>query len=179
MASLGTLIVLMGPTGAGKSSQGDLLAKELGGVHFSSGALLREDPKAAAMLVSGHLAPAEEVERVVGEAIDAVPREQPIILDGFPRTMSNVHWLDSELPKHNRVLRRVVLIELDIETSLQRLGLRDRADDAPAAIREKYRIFEEKTMHVVEHYEQQGLLARVDGRGTREQVQALIKAVLA
>src|SRR3954468_2073165 len=108
------LIVLMGPTGAGKSVQGDLLAKDLNGVHLSSGNLLRQDLHAAAMLVSGKLMAAHEVERVVGEAIAKVPEEQPIILDGTPRTMSNVHWIKRNLPHYNRILKRVVLIELDL-----------------------------------------------------------------
>jgi adenylate kinase len=176
---VGALIVLMGPTGAGKSVQGDLLAGELHGVHLSSGKLLRRDPHAAAMLMDGRLAPAEEVERVVGEAIDAVTPEQPVILDGFPRTMSNVHWLDQELPAHNRVLTRVIWIDMDMETSLKRLSLRDRADDAPTAVREKYQLFEEKTTPVIEHYERAGLLRHVDGRGSIEAVHELIKAALA
>src|SRR6266536_2997617 len=131
---MGELILLMGPTGAGKSVQGDLLAQELRGVHLSSGELLRRDPKAAAAIADGRLAPASEVERVVGEAVAAVEPERAIVLDGFPRTMSNVRWLEQNLPKQGRRLRGVVLLELDWETSMKRLGLRDRADDAPDAV---------------------------------------------
>jgi adenylate kinase family enzyme len=51
---MGKLILLMGPTGSGKSTQGDRLAQVLDGVHLSSGHLLREDPRAAAMLTTGN-----------------------------------------------------------------------------------------------------------------------------
>jgi adenylate kinase len=173
------LIVLMGPTGAGKSVQGDLLAQELNGVHLSSGNLLRQDPKAAAMIADGKLAPAAEVERIVAEAVDAVPADQPIILDGFPRTMSNVKWMDDQLPAHQRDVTAVILIELDLETSMKRLGLRDRADDAPEAVKEKWDEYANKTKPVVEHYEALGVLKRVDGRGTVEGVHALISDALA
>jgi adenylate kinase len=173
------LIVLMGPTGAGKSVQGDLLAQELNGVHLSSGNLLRQDPKAAAMIADGKLAPAAEVERIVAEAVDAVPADQPIILDGFPRTMSNVRWMDDQLPAHQRDVTAVILIELDLETSMKRLGLRDRADDAPEAVKEKWDEYANKTKPVVEHYEALGVLKRVDGRGTVEEVHALISDALA
>jgi adenylate kinase len=173
------LIVLMGPTGAGKSVQGDLLAQELNGVHLSSGNLLRQDPKAAAMIADGKLAPAAEVERIVAEAVDAVPADQPIILDGFPRTMSNVKWMDDQLPAHQRDVTAVILIELDLETSMKRLGLRDRADDAPEAVKEKWDEYANKTKPVVEHYEALGVLKRVDGRGTVEEVHALISDALA
>lgn len=170
------LIVLMGPTGAGKSVQGDLLAQDLGGVHLSSGNLLRQDPKAAAMIADGKLAPAHEVERIVSQAVDAVPAEQPIILDGFPRTMSNVRWMDEQLPAHNRTVDAVILIELDLATVLQRLGVRGRADDTPEAVQEKLDEFNKKTRPVIEHYEALGVLRRVDGRGSIEQVQELVKA---
>jgi adenylate kinase len=172
------LIVLMGPTGAGKSVQGDLLAKQLGGVHLSSGNLLRQDPRAAALIADGRLAPAAEVERIVGEAIDAIPADQPIILDGFPRTMSNVTWLDEQLPGHRRELTALVLIELDLATSMQRLGLRGRADDADHAVQEKWDEYATKTQPVIEHYEQLGLLKRIDGRGSIEQVQVLLQAAV-
>ena len=168
------LIVLMGPTGAGKSVQGDFLAEDLGGVHLSSGNLLREDPKMAAMLADGRLAPAEEVEAIVSKAVDAVPLETPIILDGFPRTMSNVRWLEDELPKHHRTLRAVVLIELDLQTSLNRLGLRGRADDAPTSVQEKWDKYHTKTRPVIEYYDKLGLVRRVDGRGTISEVRALV-----
>ncbi|HVQ43407.1 MAG TPA: nucleoside monophosphate kinase [Candidatus Saccharimonadia bacterium] len=176
---MGKLIVLMGPTGAGKSVQGDFLAEDLGGVHLSSGNLLRRDPKAAAMIADGKLAPAAEVERIVGEAVAAVPDEQPIILDGFPRTMSNVRWMEAELPAYGREVTSVVLIELDLETSLKRLGLRERADDAPEVVREKWNEYARNTQAAIEHYETLGLLRRVDGRGDIETVRRLVRAVLA
>jgi adenylate kinase len=172
------LIVLMGPTGAGKSVQGDLLAGELGGVHLSSGNLLRQNPHAAALLADGRLAPAEEVEAIVGKAVDAVGPDKPIILDGFPRTMSNVRWLDEELPGHRRHLKAVVVIELDLETIQKRLGLRDRDDDGPDAVRAKWDMYQQKTQAVIEHYEELGLVKRVDGRGTIAEVQALVKAAV-
>ncbi|MDB5178095.1 MAG: adenylate kinase family protein [Patescibacteria group bacterium] len=169
------LIILMGPTGAGKSVQGDLLAQDYQGVHLSSGKLLRRDPHAAALTVGGGLAPAAEVERVIGEAIDEIPEGQLIILDGFPRTESNVRWIDNELLSHHRQLKKVVLIDLDLPTILKRLELRDRADDAPAAVRAKWDIFQNQTMKVVEHYRELGKLAVVDGRGSVEEVHELIK----
>ncbi len=172
------LIILMGPTGAGKSVQGDLLAQELKGVHLSSGNLLRLDPEAAKMIANGKLAPAHEVERIMGEAIAAVPAEQVIILDGFPRTTSNLNWMDRELPKLDRQVSDVVLIELDAETCIKRLGERARADDTPEAVNEKLEAYKVSTRPVVEHYEALGMLKRVDGRGNVEEVRDLVKAVL-
>lgn len=175
---MGALVVLMGPTGAGKSVQGELLAADLGGTHLSSGKLLREDAHAAAMLVDGRLAPADEVQRVVGEAMAKIPRDRPVVLDGTPRTDSDIRWLDENLPKLKRELKCVVLIQLDIETSMKRLGLRGRADDAPDAVREKWKLFEDITGPVIEHYRQEGVLVTVDGRGSIEEVHQLMKAAV-
>jgi adenylate kinase len=118
------------------------------------------------------------VERIIGDAIAHVPKEELVVLDGFPRTDSNVRWMERELPKLERRLRLVVLINLDIETSLKRLRQRGRADDSEAAIKAKFRLFDEVTRPVVEHYRELGLLAEVDGRGTIDEVHEDIVAVL-
>jgi adenylate kinase len=175
---MGDLIVLIGPTGAGKTVQGDLLAQKFNYVHFSSGRLLRQDPHSAAMLVDGRLAPAEEVERVIGEAIDKVPEGTTIVLDGFPRTMSNVHWLQDQLGEHHRRLKCAIVIDIDKETSFERLDLRDRADDAPQAVEEKWKIYNTIVREVIDHYAKEGLLVRIDGHGTIEQVHARIMDAL-
>lgn len=172
------LIVLMGPTGAGKSVQGDLLASELAGVHLSSGNLLRQDPRAAAMIADGKLAPAAEVERIVGEALDVIPESKPVILDGFPRTLSNLDWMTKQLPSHKREVKAVVLIELDLATSMHRLGLRDRADDAPEAVQAKWDEYITKTQPVIDHYQKLGLLKRIDGRGNVDDVQRLLREAI-
>lgn len=172
------LIILMGPTGAGKSVQGDLLAQDLGGVHLSSGNLLRQDPVAAKMIEDGRLAPAEEVERIMGEAVRQVPEDQTIILDGFPRTTSNLRWMDEELPKLHRTVTDAILIELDVATCIVRLSKRDRPDDSPEAVREKLDAYAKSTRPVVEHYEALGMLKRVDGRGSVEEVRELVRGAI-
>jgi len=173
---MGQLIFLMGPTGCGKSTQGDLLAQDINGVHLSSGKLLREDPTTVHLLASGALAPASEVHRVVGEAMAKVPDEVPIVLDGVPRTQADMDWLDENLSKLGRELTRVVVIDFDIESSLKRLSARDRSDDGEAQIRRKYEWYATETGPIIEHYKQLGLMVEVDGRGTIEEVHDLVKA---
>jgi adenylate kinase len=86
--------------------------------------------------------------------------------------------MESELGRFERRLRCVVLIKLDIDTSLERLRLRGRADDGVAAIKAKYELFETVTRPVIEHYREQGLLVEVDGRGTIEEVHSEIVSAL-
>ena len=175
---MGDLIILMGPTGSGKSSQGELIAQDLGGVHLSSGHVLRDHPKTAHLMASGDLVPADQVEEVVGEVIDSIPQSKPVVLDGFPRTQSNVHWIDHELLKHGRTLRRVILLDVKRSTILERLKLRDRADDGVEAIKRKWSAYERFTLPVVEHYRQLGLLSVVDGNGAFEAVRDQIEELM-
>lgn len=175
---MGDLIILMGPTGAGKSSQGELIAKDLGGIHLSSGHILREHPATGKALESGELVSAETVEAVVGEKIDSVPQTQPIVLDGFPRTQSNVHWIDHELLRHGRKLKRVILLDVDREVILERLHLRARADDEPEAVERKWAAYERWTKPVVEHYRDLGLLTVINGNGTFEEVRDRIEEAM-
>ncbi len=173
------LIVIMGPTGAGKGVQSDLIAAERGGVHLSSGALLRRDAQMAASLNTGHLAPTAEVNRVVAEAVQQVPANQLVILDGFPRQLSQAKWLDARLGEWGRTLKRVILLDATEAETRRRLLTRGRSDDNHAAIDEKWREYQTETLPVLAHYEQLGLLARVNGHGTPDEVAARIREVLA
>jgi adenylate kinase len=175
---MGKLILLVGPTGSGKSTQGDKIAQDMHAVHLSSGNLLRNDPKVVAMLTTGQLAPAEEVHRVVAEAFAKVPDVQPIVLDGMPRTQSDLDWLAENLPRLGREVTRVIVLELDMETSVARLSGRDRADDSIEAIKQKYEWYKESVQKVIDYYDQRGLLRRVDGRKPVEEVYASVKAAL-
>lgn len=168
----------MGPTGAGKSVQAERLAKASGGVHLSSGELLRRDPAEAAVLASGGLVPDAEVERVVSEAIKATPLNNNIVLDGFPRTLPEAKWLDQHLPKWGRKLERVIVLEVPTGVTQERLAKRGRNDDTPAAQREKLRQYEASTRPVLQHYRDAGLLAEVNGVGTVEEVSAAILEAL-
>lgn len=172
------IVVVMGPTGAGKSVQAERLAKVSGGVHLSSGALLRQDPAEAAMLASGELVPDAEVERVVAKAIDDTPLNKNIVLDGFPRTLPEAEWLDDQLSKWGRELERVVVLEVPAAVTHERLARRGRNDDSPAAQREKLQDYEDLTRPVLEHYRDLGLLARVNGVGTIEEVARAVMEVL-
>ena len=85
---------------------------------------------------------------------------------------------EEQLPNLKRSLDVVVLIELDIAISVARLGLRGRVDDVPAAVREKWELFETVTRSVIEHYRKLGLLVSVNGRGNIEAVHHEIVAAL-
>ena len=172
------IVILLGPTGAGKSAQGERLAAARGWVHLSTGQLLRRSPMVAKQLGDGRLLPSTEVERVLEAAVAEVPVGQGIVLDGFPRTTDQAEWLDGRLADWQRQLARVLLISIDEATSEQRLRLRGRSDDNIIAQRKKWREYETIMAHVADYYERHQQLATIDGRGSMDEVEAHIKEAL-
>ncbi|HSX01208.1 MAG TPA: nucleoside monophosphate kinase, partial [Candidatus Saccharimonas sp.] len=151
---MGPIFIVLGLTGAGKSVQAGRLAARLGGVHLSSGELLRHDPRLRRQLAEGELVDSNLVDQVVAKAVADVPRDQAVIMDGFPREMSEVRWLESKLESWDRPIGRVVLLQIDEQTASQRLAGRGREDDTPEALREKYAEYHAVTQRVVDYYRQ-------------------------
>jgi adenylate kinase len=175
---MGRLIVLMGPTGAGKSIQAEALAA-VGWSHISSGDLLRRDPAVAAVLARGELAPSPEVEQLVSGAVSAVPDATPVVLDGFPRTIDEADWLEHQLPAWGRTLDGVMLLEVSAATTAARVAGRGRGDDNSAAVAEKQTEYASQTAPVIAYYQQLGKLHRLDGEQSVDVVGEQLRQVLA
>jgi adenylate kinase len=171
------LVVLMGPTGAGKSVQAGLLVRESGWVHISSGELLRRDAHESQLMATGQLAPSAQVEHLVEAAIAEVPLETPVVLDGFPRMLDEAQWMESRMAAWGRDLERVVLLEVSDAVTRQRLQLRNRGDDAPEAIDKKMAEYHSQTQPVIDYYAAADKLVQVDGEGSVEEVHNRIKMV--
>jgi adenylate kinase len=174
---MGEVVILIGPTGAGKTAQGERLSAAYGWTHLSSGELLRHDPKLAAQLASGALTASYDVERVVEAAVRGVSKDETIILDGFPRLLDEAEWLTSRLSEWGRPLRFVILLVITAQVSEVRLKLRGREDDSPEAQSMKWHEYADETRPVLTYYEKVGLLVRIDGIGSEEEVYSRIKKV--
>ncbi len=100
-----SMIVLLGPPGAGKGTQGEKLETELGYVRLSTGDMLREavrngtelGKKAKSYMDSGGLVPNDLIINLMKEKIQSLGKVPGIIFDGFPRTVEQAEALDSEL----------------------------------------------------------------------------------
>ena len=174
-----SLVILLGAPGAGKSVQSRLLAQQRGWVRISTGELLRANPspELAEILRSGQLAPSSAVQDLLLDRLKAIGTEN-VILDGFPRMLSEAQWLDHNLNQVGLKLTRVVLLTIERSVSLQRLAERGRGDDDPQALQQRWQEFEQRTQPVIAHYRQQDLLSEVDGVGTVEAVaQRLAQAI--
>ena len=105
------------------------------------------------------------------------------LLDGYPRTEAQVHELDAMLARDGRALDVVVEITADAEAVIERLLKRateqGRADDTEPVIRRRLEVYAEATEPLAALYERRGLLVRVNGIGTLEEVTDRLMTALA
>lgn len=174
-------IVLIGIQGAGKSTQGNLLSDALGVPYLSSGHIFREMAKEKTKLGrwlketlnSGALVPDETTLEIVLTYLQKPEYEKGYILDGFPRTVPQAEAFNGGVDK-------VVFIDVSDREALWRISGRvaDREDETLQAIRKRIELFHEHTEPVIEYYQGQGKLARVDGEVAVNEVFAQIKEAL-
>jgi adenylate kinase len=157
-------LVIVGPPGSGKSTQGERLAQRLGLVHLNPGALLREmaaDPSPLGqqireLLADGGLVPDHVTDQVVAQRLRALPAGQGVVLDGYPRTVGQAQALHRLLAESGRLQGRPVVLRLDAprDELLQRLRrrreLQDRPDDTDEVIARRLDIYETQIAPVVD-----------------------------
>ncbi len=163
------MIVLMGLAGAGKSTQGKMLAEATGRVWISAGQVLRETGKYDAIMHTGQLVDDELVVKLMAEEMARVTRSgRDAILDGFPRDVYQANWVVENIVQ---VIKKVVRIDVPKEELIERLLARGRADDTREAITKRFEIVEQNICSVCDILEKAGVeIVRIDGTGTPEEV---------
>lgn len=123
-------IVLLGPPGAGKGTQAQIIAREFGLVHVSSGDLFRENLKnqtdlgklAKGFMDRGELVPDDVTIAMVKDRISRPDCEKGVLLDGFPRTPAQAAALDATLATLNGKVNCVPYIAVPAEVLITRLS---------------------------------------------------------
>ncbi|MGH2981324.1 MAG: adenylate kinase [Solirubrobacterales bacterium] len=123
-------LVLLGPPGSGKGTQGERLQEDFRLPYYATGDILRaavrdgtELGKAAKEYMDrGDLVPDEVIIGVITERIEDSEAADGFILDGFPRTLPQAEALDEELEKLDRALTTALLIEVPDQEVVRRLG---------------------------------------------------------
>ena len=123
-------LVIFGPPGAGKGTQGALLAETLGLLRLSTGDVLRDAVKrgttmgleAQRYMDAGELVPDEVLIGIVSDYLGNEAKDTGVIFDGFPRTIAQAQRLDELLAARNRPLRAVLVLDVDDETLVKRLS---------------------------------------------------------
>lgn len=163
--------VMLGAPGSGKGTQAELLARVLRVPAISTGEMLRQavaeksdlGERVKGTMSSGALVDDELMSRVVRHRLERCDAERGFLLDGYPRTTSQAATLDALLADQGRQLDAVVLLDVPEAVLVKRAVARRRADDIESVVRERLRVYREKTEPLVAHYSGRGLLRRVDG----------------
>lgn len=178
------MIVFFGPTGAGKSMQGKMLAVRLDWKWLSTGEMLREskDPEVIKVLRSGELVSDEVTYGVFDAALrDARAKHYAnVIVDGFPRTKEQAEWLADYMEKNDHRLDQVVVLEVPESVIMERLAKRGRMEDTPETIARRMAIYRQKMYPLLAVFAEDHVpIIHIDGHGSAGQIHDKIYAELA
>ena len=183
-------VVFLGPPGSGKGTQAKFLAERLGVPAISTGEILRTavrektplGQKAQAIMERGDLVSDDLIVDLIRERMAQADARRGFILDGFPRTIAQAEALERLLAERGDSVSAAVNFRVpDEELTRRMLGRaaeEGRADDRPETIRERLRIYREKTEPLVAFYRKRDLVADVDGVGTVDEIGSRLDAAL-
>ncbi len=181
-------IIMLGPPGSGKGTQGKQLAKVINFDYFSMGQVLREVSKGdseTAQLIrktidAGHIIPDEMIKRIFLEQLDLHATAKGIVIDAFPRDIAQVNILNDAVKDRNVEDVKVVFLDVPLERLKSRIAERNeentvkRADDRPSIIHTRFEEYEAKTFPLKDYFEKQGILIVIDGDHPIEEVHQTI-----
>jgi adenylate kinase len=183
-------IVLLGAPGSGKGTQAALMVKRLGRPHISTGLLLRNAAergtelglKAKSIIDRGELVPDEIMSDMIEERLSREDVANGFILDGYPRNLDQARSLDDMLERLGQPADIAIQIDVDSEQIIKRLANRaeqeNRVDDSEDVVRNRMRVYHEKTAPVIDYYAGKGVLTHVMGDGPVDEIQERIISVL-
>jgi adenylate kinase len=212
-------LVLLGPPGSGKGTQGERLQEDYRLPYWATGDILRAAVKegtevgtqAKEYMDRGDLVPDQVIIGVIAERLQDEEASDGFILDGFPRTVPQAEALGEKMKELRREITAVLLIDVPEEEILRRLGGRRtceknpghiyhvefdppkeegvcdidgaklivREDDKPDVIKNRLAQYREKTEPLIDYYDERGILNRVDGRQSPDEVEERIHGIIA
>lgn len=175
-------LIIMGPPGAGKGTQAKFVAEHFKVPAISTGDIFRANVsrgtalglKAKEYMDAGDYVPDEVTNLMVRDRIDEPDAESGFLLDGYPRTLSQVEELDGMIKFTGHELDAVLVLTVDqdeiVQRLLQRAELEGRADDTEDVIRRRQELYTEQTEPLIEVYRSRGILVELDGMGEVDEV---------
>jgi adenylate kinase len=188
-------VVLLGPPGAGKGTQAQVIARRLNVPAISTGDIFRANvsgqtelgQQAKAYMDAGDLVPDAITVAMVSDRLAEPDAKAGFLLDGFPRTIAQAEQLRDSLAEMGHVLDCCLELVVDEDELVRRLSGRrmlvdgvwvQRDDDKPETVRHRLEVYREQTAPLSGFYERAGQLARIDAIGeidelTRRALEAL------
>jgi len=186
-------LILLGPPGAGKGTQAQLLVDRHGVEQLSTGEMLRAEvasgsalgQEAKAVMDAGNLMPDAIMVEIISHRIDQAPAAG-FILDGFPRTVAQAEALDAMLADKGLRLDAVIEIGVDDAALVDRIRTRisqagdngGRSDDTVENLERRLKVYHRQTAPILPYYRDRGMLKTVDGMADIEGVTRQIEDLL-
>lgn len=179
-------LLIMGAPGAGKGTQATFVAEHFGVPAISTGDIFRANVsqgtplglEAKRYMDAGQYVPDEVTNNMVRSRIAEADAASGFLLDGYPRTVAQVHELDSMLTGADASLDAVIVLTADrdevVARLLQRAKELGRSDDTEDVIRTRQEVFAAETAPLIDVYRERGILHEVDGMGEVAEVTARI-----
>lgn len=184
-------MLIVGPPGAGKGTQASRITSVYGIPDISTGDIFRANIKnetplgqqVKAIVDAGDYVPDSLTNQLVTDRLNEDDAKDGFLLDGYPRTLEQVKYLDDLLASKGQELAAVIQLVADQDEIVARLTKRaqeqGRADDSEEAIRHRQEVYLRETSPLIDVYSRRGLLVEVDGLGAMDDVAARIRSALA
>ncbi|WP_458040765.1 MULTISPECIES: adenylate kinase [Bacteria] len=185
-----TRLLIVGPQGSGKGTQGVRIAEAYGIPVVSTGDVFRANIKDGTELgqrvqqivEQGRLVPDELTSEIVRDRLAQPDAATGFLLDGYPRNIGQVGHLDDFLASRDESLDAVIELRVPRAESIARLGLRaaqeGRSDDTDDVIAHRLDIYENETAPILDVYGERGIVDAIDGVGTLDEITDRIFAAL-
>ena len=184
-------LLIIGPQGSGKGTQGQRIAEAFRIPAVSTGDVFRANVKEGtplglqvkAIIDAGDLVPDELTGAIVRDRLAQDDAAAGFLLDGYPRNLGQVGDLDAFLDERDEPLTGVIELSVPRDESIRRIALRateqGRTDDNDESIAKRLAIYESETAPILEVYRERGVAFEIDGIGTLDEVFERIITALA
>ncbi|CAH2089860.1 unnamed protein product [Euphydryas editha] len=176
------VVFVLGAPGAGKGTQCSLISKEFGFVHLSAGDLLREERQRPGSeygemieekIRNGEIVPVEVTCSLIHNAIQKSGKTR-FLIDGFPRNKNNLEGWERVMADKTKLLF-VLFFECSRDICTERCLNRGaagsgRSDDNLESLKKRFNTYLNDTMPIINHYDEQGLVRRVNAEVSPEEV---------
>jgi adenylate kinase len=181
-----TRLIFLGPPGAGKGTQAQLLSKTCQVPHISTGDILRGavaaqselGKKAEFYMSAGELVPDDLILDLIRERLAEADAADGWLLDGFPRTIPQANFLETLLEEIKQPCDFVVNLEVPDEVLIARLLSRGREDDQEEVVKNRLEVYHGLTQPLIDFYRNRQKLVSVDGNQPMESVTHDLKALV-